>query len=294
MRNHVKTILVSFSAVLVLVAGTVVGTNLVTAISAPSAGSVTVTFNYNGATGGNTSPNETVTSGTQADDVLPHPTKPGVSFSGWFNTQSLVNGQRITTIEESDAGALIAGYVPPELAQTLNLVLPTASCAQGGACVLGNIGPGGGLVFLISGGKTYEMAPKAWGTAGAVDPSPAWCNWNTYVTTDTGIGTGATNTAAMKAVCTSGAANSATAYSGGRYTDWFLPSKDELNAMYLYSQVVGFDAATYGFAGGTYWSSSRTNANGTLVAWYQGFVNGVQDGSGNEAFPMHVRPVRAF
>ncbi|MEI7453648.1 MAG: hypothetical protein WCK04_05420, partial [Actinomycetes bacterium] len=35
-----------------------------------------------------------------------------------------------------------------------------SSCATGGPCVLGDIGPGGGLVFLISGGLTYEMAPK--------------------------------------------------------------------------------------------------------------------------------------
>ena len=31
---------------------------------------------------------------------------------------------------------------------------------------VGETGPGGGLVFLISGGKTYEMAPKTWSGGG--------------------------------------------------------------------------------------------------------------------------------
>ncbi len=43
---------------------------------------------------------------------------------------------------------------------------------------VGDTGPGGGLVFLISGGKTYEMAPKNWddpNSVSAVDPAVADC-----------------------------------------------------------------------------------------------------------------------
>lgn len=267
MRNHVKPILVSLSAVLALVAGSVVGTNLVTAGPAPIPGPVTVNFNYNGATGGNTVASDTVTSGTQANTVLPHPTKPGVSFSGWFNTQSLLNGQRITTIEESDAGTLIAGYVPPELAQTLNLAMPVApTCANGlGICVLGDIGPGGGLVFLISGSTAYEMAPKTW-NGGIADPTNNW----------------------------SVALQAAADYRGGVKTDWFLPSKDELNAMYTNSRVSGFDTVTYGFADDYYWSSSQYS---TSAAWAQDFDTGDQDyaNKGLEYFfKFFVRPIRSF
>jgi len=38
---------------------------------------------------------------------------------------------------------------------------------------IGDTGPGGGLVFLISGGRTYEMAPKTWGVA-STDTGQAW------------------------------------------------------------------------------------------------------------------------
>ena len=160
---------------------------------------------------------------------------------------------------------------------------------------LGETGPGGGLVFLISGGLTYEMAPKAWGineTTGI-----KWCSDTSHsVTTSTAVGTGSANTTAMLTsassfvACTSSAPNAVRAYAGGGLTDWFLPSQDELNAMYTYSLVGGFNSATYGFASGIFWSSSQ---NDTYTAWLQYFSNGYQIGGGKSA-ALRVRPVRAF
>jgi hypothetical protein len=49
---------------------------------------------------------------------------------------------------------------------------------------------------------------------------------------------------------TSYAAGLARAYSGGGYNDWYLPSKDELNKLYLNQVTIG------GFADATYWSST--------------------------------------
>jgi len=174
----VRWLVSALSVALVVVAATFVGTNLVTADPVPGASPITVTFNYNGATGGNTLVSETVTPGVSADSVLPIPTKSGFDFSGWFNMQSLLNGQRITTIGEGDAGELVAGFLPPELAQTLNLDLPLPpTCANGLAtCVVGDTGPGGGLVFYIdsTSGLRYEMAPKNWGVSGAIDPTAKW------------------------------------------------------------------------------------------------------------------------
>jgi hypothetical protein len=68
------------------------------------------------------------------------------------------------------------------------------------------------------------------------------------------------------------------------YSDWFLPSKDELNQLYLQKNVVG------GFANYFYWSSSEYNY---YKAWGQDFSAGYQgyDGKGN---PSNVRAVRAF
>jgi hypothetical protein len=73
------------------------------------------------------------------------------------------------------------------------------------------------------------------------------------------------------------------------YTDWHLPSKEELNALYVNLKQIG----VRGFVGdGNYWSSSE---NGDDYAWKQYFGNGRQDysfkyySSGYE-----VRAVRAF
>ena len=54
------------------------------------------------------------------------------------------------------------------------------------------------------------------------------------------------------------AAGLARAYNGGVYTDWYLPSKDELNKLYLNKVVIGGFAG--GFPDGFYWSSSEDSS----------------------------------
>jgi hypothetical protein len=90
--------------------------------------------------------------------------------------------------------------------------------------------------------------------------------------------------------CLSGAGVSAHAYRGGGFPDWFLPSKDELNAMYGYESSI-VDTAKYGFASHYYWSSSQTTVIG---AWGQGLVNGSDFNFNKNDTSLRVRPVRAF
>ena len=191
-----------------------------------------------------------------------------------------------------------------------------SSCATGGPYALGDIGPGCGLVFLISGGLTYEMAPKTWSGAGTPDAQATWCDGLTYVPSadGTAVGTGAASTAAMAAsgACSSNAAAAVLAYapSGTSAGQWFLPSQDELNAMCNYSrnptapaapsvscygsagstQNVTFAAGTYGFASDDYWSSSQYF---TYAAWLQVSRNGYQSAV-QKSRPLRVRPVRSF
>ena len=168
---------------------------------------------------------------------------------------------------------------------------PASSSSSAPSYALGDIGPGGGLVFLISGGLTYEMAPKTW-SGGASDPTRAWCNvTGTDITgaASTAIGTGSANTTDMLAACTSGAAVSARAYTGGGQTDWFLPSKDLLNEMYNYQGSI-VDTATYGFESAYYWTSTQYDAN---HAWVQNLGTNDKTGAG-KGFAGDVRPVRAF
>jgi len=196
---------------------------------------------------------------------------------------------------------------------------PTASltCKTGAACVVGDTGPGGGKVFYVApttftstgsecgtACKYLEAAPIGWITAATPAgqtncmipgtstkrPECLWAlNTTTAIgTTSTVIGAGYANTAAMIAQSNVAgrAATVARAFQGGGKTDWSLPSKDELNQMYLQRNVLGISA----FGSMYFWSSSEDDAS---RAWRQSFLDGTQNSS-NKLFPSHVNPVRAF
>lgn len=78
-----------------------------------------------------------------------------------------------------------------------------------------------------------------------------------------------------------GAANTSCKILG---TGWRLPTKEELNEMYLNKDKIG------GFSSGVYWSSSEGGLDG---AWVQDFTNGDQFGNGKDG-TSRVRAVRAF
>lgn len=67
------------------------------------------------------------------------------------------------------------------------------------------------------------------------------------------------------------------------YADWFVPSKDDLNKLYLNRVAIGQFAATF------YWSSSEVSN----TAWIQNFATGVQSTYAKSGV-FEVRPVRYF
>ena len=69
-----------------------------------------------------------------------------------------------------------------------------------------------------------------------------------------------------------------------RFTDWFLPSKAELNQLYLHKNKVPGLAAT------NYWSSTEFDKN---TANDQEFGGGFKFND-DKSFTIHVRAVRAF
>jgi hypothetical protein len=121
-----------------------------------------------------------------------------------------------------------------------------------------------------------------------------WYNGSLTTTGATGIaiGTGQSNTIAIITLQGAGsyAASLCDSYSvtlgAVTYTDWFLPSKDELNQLYQNLKLNNFG----GFASNFYWSSTEYF---NVVAWTQDFYNGLQsyDNKGNT---YRVRAVRAF
>jgi hypothetical protein len=111
-------------------------------------------------------------------------------------------------------------------------------------------------------------------------------NWRSIEGTGTAIGTGRQNTALILAVdANAPAAQACRNYSNNGFTDWFLPSRDELNQLYRNRAVVGIASS------GWFWSSSQSDIN---FAWYQFFVNGNQFGSPKSDGGGNVRAVRAF
>ena len=172
------------------------------------------------------------------------------------------------------------------------------------ACAVGLKGPGGGIVFMTpstpgnTSGLFYEAAPSTWHSSSG-DPLSGWCNNTTDLLgvasslTGTGAMDGAAKTAVMLGVCTSGAANLADAYTatvnGVVYGDWFLPSKGELNQMYVNRIAIGgFFTDNYD-AG--YLSSSESIGNS---AWTHRFNDGLQVSVSSKGGNFYVRPVRAF
>lgn len=167
-------------------------------------------------------------------------------------------------------------------------------CVVGASCKVGNTGPGGGIVFYDAGsqqswGRYLEVAPEKW-FENASDPRMWWCvGVNTFLSTLEGIGSGKGNTDLMLAGCSSGAAVAARNYQGGAKSDWFLPSKDEMNELYKYSQIESNLTLRNGFVKNVYCTSTESGAND---AWLQGFLNGRQVFSNKG--PYFVRPIRAF
>ena len=162
---------------------------------------------------------------------------------------------------------------------------------------------GGGVVFYIfESGDTGYIAGETHGLIAAVADQSDGIQWynGSYVTTGatgTAIGTGADNTTTIISVQgateTSYAAGLARAYTGGGYTDWFLPSKDELNKMYTNRATINTTAAANSgsdFANNYYWSSSEID---NYFAWFQNFNDGAQSYF-NKDPTYDVRAVRAF
>ena len=136
--------------------------------------------------------------------------------------------------------------------------------------------------------KYLEAAPTS-GTGAWTDQFYRWSgNINTLIgTTGTEIGTGYKNTLAIVAQSNTSdkAAKVSRDYSGpNSLRNWFLPSKDELNELYLQKTIVG------GFQQNYYWSSSESNATSSFDQNFTGGSQGTTVKDGED----YVRPIRAF
>lgn len=106
----------------------------------------------------------------------------------------------------------------------------------------------------------------------------------------TEIGKGKLNTDAIYAIFKTGnyAASICVNYRGGNFTDWFLPSKDELNQIYRHKSALGIpNTANY------WWSSTEYQYGGGQTAYTQLFSTGASSIDAKFAVRV-VRAVRYF
>ena len=91
---------------------------------------------------------------------------------------------------------------------------------------------------------------------------------------------------------TGGAAQAADEYSvtdnGVTYTDWFLPSKDELNEMFIQKALI--EAAAGSAFGTDYWSSSEYNSSKAKSI----DLSSGNDSNTNKSSQYRVRAIRTF
>ena len=110
---------------------------------------------------------------------------------------------------------------------------------------------------------------------------------STSVATNTAIGTGQANTTAIIAAYGAevNAAEDCDNFVSGAFSDWYLPSKDELNLVYINQKQIGGINSNL-----AYWSSSQFSAS---QAYGQNFSSGYQGGI-NKSSAQPVLAMRSF
>ena len=267
----------------------------------------------------------TSTGGTIASYAISPDAPAGLSFS---TSTGLLTGTP-TEVQSATAYTITATNATGTATQTFTLTVTAATCAEGGACVVGDTGPGGGIVFYVqaAGGtfncgptltltcKYLEVAPSGWDTGAATklwavadknSSDIAALTNETSANNGSGIGLGYKNSIAIvnQGNDTTTAAGAARAYAGGSKSDWYLPSPAELNQMCKWQRGVAWTSdatvctggtlntgtGASGFLAGEYWSSAEYNNS---FAWRQDFSNGNRQ-QVFKSNTLNVRPVRAF
>jgi len=160
------------------------------------------------------------------------------------------------------------------------------------ALTIGDYYKGGQVAYILKSGDPGFIPGEAHGIIAASDDQGTGKNWCASCTSVSGIFTGATGTAlgtgnlnTLMIVSYLGmdAAQICSDLSLNGYSDWYLPSKDELNKIYVNRSYLNCSTNPY-------WSSSEINST---EVWAQRFSDGVMVTMWKN-MSFSVRAIRAF
>ncbi len=150
---------------------------------------------------------------------------------------------------------------------------------------------GGIIAYIFVPGDSGYVAGQTHGLIATTTNQSTGAQWGCSGTsiagTGTTLGTGLANTTAIVNGCATTiiAARLCDNLVSGGYSDWYLPSRDELIKLYTNRSSIG------GFSNVSYWSSSQV---GTTTAWSINFSTGTSSSTSTKSTLMYVRAIRKF
>jgi Protein of unknown function (DUF1566) len=288
--------------------GTTAGPNTLTATGAGLSGSP-LTFTASGTAGpatkylvtsSSSSPvaGATVTISAQLADVNGNPVATAGNVVTWTMWYYLFGSFSAASSTTNASGIATVLFTTRTVVGTSVTVTGTTGTLTGTspviitrALAIGDSYRGGKIAYVDGTGQHGLIAASVDQSTGMQWYNPT-VGWVATGATGEALYTGSANTTTIIAVqgtptvATYYAAFAARACRDGGYSDWYLPSKDELDQLYVNRYAIGGFGSTY------YWSSSEYNA---LHAWIQRFSDRWQFWENfAKEYPCSVRAVRAF